>query len=282
MRVRAVCVAALTSLVACSAQAASVQEIFEKYGLLGFLAVDCSKEVSRGNDYYVHRLVDADHLQRDIMEARTAVTSVIKIDRAAEVRPNEISVSGSQDGKSYTAVYRVEPSRTRVLEATVDGKVEVAGGRMANGGETPWHNNCAAPQRAQTPPAGATAAVAPAERGPPGSAGSTTVRLDAQPPKTGCTKSAVTISNKSPNATAQRTMNANSECHFWWSDPSTTLALRKAPSYGSVTLEGSNGYVYKPNTDYRGSDNFVIAVQWAAGKTGRTIKGRITYQVTVK
>jgi hypothetical protein len=265
MRVRAVCVAALTSLATCSAQAASVQEIFGKYELLGFLAVDCSKEVSRDNDYYVHRLVDADHLQRDVMEGRTVVTSVIKIDRAAEVRPNEISVSGSQDGKSYTAVYGVEPSRTRVLEATVDGKVEVAGGRMANGGETPWHNNCAAPQRAQTPPAGATAAVAPA-----------------QPPTTGCTKSAVTISNKSPNATAQWIMDVNSECHFWWSDPSTTLALRKAPSYGSVTLEGSNGYVYKPNTDYRGSDNFVMAVQWAAGKTGRTIKGRITYQVTVK
>jgi hypothetical protein len=157
-----VCVAALICLTAGSAQAATVQEIFAKYGLLGFLAVDCSKEVSRDNDYYVHRPVDADHLQRDVMEGPTSVTSVIMIDQVAEVRPNEISVGGTQDGKPYTSIYRVEPNRTRVLEAKVGGNVEVAGGRMANGGETPWHNNCAAPpQQAQTPPADAQVAAAP-------------------------------------------------------------------------------------------------------------------------
>jgi len=146
----AICVAALIGLAAGSAQAASVQEIFEKYGLLGILAADCSTAVSRDNRYYVHRLIDADHLQRDVMDGPDSVTSVIIIDQVVEVWPNEISVGGTQNDKPYTSVYQVEPNRTRVIEATVDGKAEVAGGRMANGGETPWHSNCAAPpQQAQ-------------------------------------------------------------------------------------------------------------------------------------
>ena len=39
-------------------------------------------------------------------------------------------------------VYRVEPSRARVLESTVAGRKEISGGRFVNGGETPWMNKC--------------------------------------------------------------------------------------------------------------------------------------------
>lgn len=99
IRARAVCLAALTTLVACSAQAASVKDIFEKHATIGIFAADCSREASRENHYYVHRLIDADHLQRDVMESSTARAFVAVIDTVTEVRPNEISVSGTQDGK---------------------------------------------------------------------------------------------------------------------------------------------------------------------------------------
>jgi hypothetical protein len=32
----------------------------------------------------------------------------------------------------------------RVLEASLEGKVLVAGGRIPNGGDTPWANRCKA------------------------------------------------------------------------------------------------------------------------------------------
>jgi hypothetical protein len=127
--------------------AASVKEIFEKYGLLGTFAWDCGKPASRQNFYYVHRLIDTERVQRDAMEGPTTRTFVVVIEQAAELRPNEISVSGMRDGKPFSSVYRAEPSRTRVLDATVDGKVEIAGGRFVNGQEFPWANKCGAAGR---------------------------------------------------------------------------------------------------------------------------------------
>jgi hypothetical protein len=49
----------------------SVKAIFEKYNLLGTFAWDCSKPASKDNFYYVHRLLDADHVQRDQMSGPT-------------------------------------------------------------------------------------------------------------------------------------------------------------------------------------------------------------------
>ena len=40
--------------------------------------------MSAQNYYYVHRLIDADHLQRDVMEGPTARAFVVMIDKIAE------------------------------------------------------------------------------------------------------------------------------------------------------------------------------------------------------
>jgi hypothetical protein len=123
----------------------SVKAVFEKHNLLGIFAPDCSKPASAQNYYYVHRLVDADHLQRDVMEGPTTRALVVMVDKAAEAKPNEITVSGTRDGKPFSSVYRIEPTGMRVLESTVDGKVEIAGGRLVNGAEMPLTNRCTAP-----------------------------------------------------------------------------------------------------------------------------------------
>jgi TIR domain len=120
----------------------SVKTVFEKHNLLGTFAWDCSQPTSKQNHYFVHRLLDADRVQRDMMDGPSTRGFVAVIDKAEGSKPNEITVSGTRDGKPFSSVYRIEPNRMLVLETTVDGKVQVAGGRVPNGGEIPWANRC--------------------------------------------------------------------------------------------------------------------------------------------
>jgi Caspase domain len=132
----------------------SVKEIFEKYNLLGTLAFDCSKPVSRENRYYFHRLIDADRVQRDMMSGPATRDFTVIIERATELRPSEIALGGKRDGEPVESVYRVEPTRARVMESTAAGRKEISGGRFVNGGDTPWMNKCstAADQAAAADP----------------------------------------------------------------------------------------------------------------------------------
>jgi hypothetical protein len=127
-----------------AAQVASVKEIVEKYDLLGTYAWDCAKPASRSNHYYVHRLIDADHLQRDMMDDPSKRAYVIVIDHLAEQKLGELSVAGNRNGKTYSAVYRVEPKRLLLFNSLIDGKAEVIDGRILNGNPMPWANKCAA------------------------------------------------------------------------------------------------------------------------------------------
>ena len=77
-----------------AAQAASVKEVFEKHGLIGTLAWDCSKPASRSNYYYVHRLLDADHLQRESMEGPQSRAFLTVIDRARKRGPTSLPSAG--------------------------------------------------------------------------------------------------------------------------------------------------------------------------------------------
>ena len=127
-----------------AAAGASIKAVFEKYNLLGTFALDCGKPVGRDNRYYVHQLLDAEHVQRDMMSGPTARDFRVIFERAAELRPNEIVLGGTRDGQPVESVYRVEPNRARVLESTFAGRKEISGGRFVNGGETPWMNKCTA------------------------------------------------------------------------------------------------------------------------------------------
>src|SRR5580704_4242745 len=94
----AIAAVSATILAASSAHAASVKEIFEKYNLLGTFAWDCTKPPSADNNwYFVNRLMDADHVQRDFMSGPTTRAWFLILDKAAETSANEISVSGTRD-----------------------------------------------------------------------------------------------------------------------------------------------------------------------------------------
>jgi hypothetical protein len=126
---------------------ASVKAIFEKYNLLGTFAMDCSKPAAKNNLYYLNRPIDADHVQRDQMTGPTTRQWVAVLDKATEVKPNEIAVSGTREGKPTDGVWRVERRgddvRILTVEASLDGKKLISGGKVvANGRDWPWQNKC--------------------------------------------------------------------------------------------------------------------------------------------
>jgi hypothetical protein len=134
------------AVLACSpVQAASMKEIFEKHGLLGAFAWDCSKKPdASSNWYFVNRIIDADHVQRDYMTGTTARAWYTILDKAEERSANEIYVSGTRDGKPTDGIWRIDQTRVLQVEATQDGKKIISGGKWVNTGkDMPWLNRCA-------------------------------------------------------------------------------------------------------------------------------------------
>ena len=141
----AMAAAATTVLATSSAQAASVKEIFEKYKLLGTFSYDCTKPADKKNFYYVNRLVDADHVQRDEMSAPTTRDRVLFIDKAEELKPNEIKLTGSiVDGaSSVVVVWRIDGTRVLQWQSTHDGKPIVRDGEfLATQYKMPFLERC--------------------------------------------------------------------------------------------------------------------------------------------
>jgi hypothetical protein len=81
----------------------------------------------------------------------TVRQGVAVIDKAVELKPNEIAGSGTitgrvggrdYDNKPTTGVWRIEPNRLQQWDATVDGQKVIDGGRYTNGNQVPWANRC--------------------------------------------------------------------------------------------------------------------------------------------
>jgi hypothetical protein len=122
---------------------ASVKALFEKYQLLGTYAVDCSKPASDDNYYYTNRLLGDGAVQRDRMSGPTKRDIVVFFDQATELAPNQISLSGTRDGKPTDSVWRIEATRTLIVQSSWDGKKQIDGGKIvANGRDWPWLNKC--------------------------------------------------------------------------------------------------------------------------------------------
>ena len=134
------------------AQSGSVKAVFEKHGLLGTFARDCNKPAGRDNLYYVNRLVDPDHVQRDLMEGPTTRSWFTLIDQAKETGRNQVwfsgRMTGTLGGKSYDSeltegTWRIEPKRLVQTEASLGGQKLIAGGRwVATGREMLPLNKC--------------------------------------------------------------------------------------------------------------------------------------------
>jgi hypothetical protein len=140
---------------AARAQNGAVKAVFEKHDLLGTFAADCAKPASNNNHYFVNRLLDPDHVQRDQMIGPTQRSTMTIIDKAADPKPDAIAASGTLDGRPVDFVWRVEQTRMVQLEATDNGKKFIGGGRLlANGQEMPWLNKCVQKLTIQSAPDG--------------------------------------------------------------------------------------------------------------------------------
>jgi hypothetical protein len=137
---------------AAQAQNGAVKAMFEKHKLIGTFAWDCSKPAAKNNLYYVHRLLDADHVQRDQMSSENTRDWTSIIDKAAESGPNQLALSGTLSGrvggkdldsKPAHGSWRLEPNRVVQWEVTIDGQKAISGGRyVGNGAQVPWMNRC--------------------------------------------------------------------------------------------------------------------------------------------
>jgi hypothetical protein len=152
-----VAVAFIAVLPCAPAQAASVKEIFEKYNLLGAFAQDCAKPPTvqtppngvAQNWWFVNRLIDADHAQRDFMTGPTSRGFVIVVDKVMELKPSEIRVTGMRDETmTIDNVWHIEPNRTRTWDGIGDTKGKVADGKyVQTGKDIPWLTRCGSSQR---------------------------------------------------------------------------------------------------------------------------------------
>jgi len=125
------------------AQGGSVKAVFEKHNLLGTFAWDCARPASKDNLYFVNRLMDADHIQRDQMSGPSTRDNVTIIDKAGSRAANEIIVSGTRDGEPAYAIWRLERDRQVAVEANIGGKRLISDGRLlSTGREIPWVNKC--------------------------------------------------------------------------------------------------------------------------------------------
>jgi hypothetical protein len=147
LRVLGVLAAFLATASAAQEHSGAVKGIFEKYNLIGTFAWDCSKPPSQDNNwYFVNRLLDADHVQRDFMIGTTTRAWAAIIDQASELRTNEIAWSSIRDGQRTVGVWRVDQNRMRQWTATKDGKDIISSGKLVSTGkDIPWLNNCGSP-----------------------------------------------------------------------------------------------------------------------------------------
>jgi polyhydroxybutyrate depolymerase len=140
---RYACFIGMIVLGASATQAASVKEVFEKHDLIGTFAWDCTKPASKSNWYYITRVIDTGHVQRDFMVSPTAREWVAIIDSVTESSANEIATSGTVDGERGDGIWRLQTNRMQQWATSRAGKPLIANGRFINGGEIPWFNKCA-------------------------------------------------------------------------------------------------------------------------------------------
>ena len=134
----------------------SVQNIFERHGLIGTFAEDCSKDPSDSNQYIVHRVIDANHVERDQMKSRSVRSYAAFVDNADEISSNDvamnmlISESANAQMKDWRMrlVTRIDGSRIRLMESgpltgPYAGQKNIVAGKTTSGAtETRWLKKC--------------------------------------------------------------------------------------------------------------------------------------------
>ncbi len=140
--------------IAAPAAAETVKQMFERYGLIGTFALDCSRPADGGNFYFVNRVLDDNTVQRDRMSGPSTRDFIALLDRAEELQPNEIRVGGNQDGSPVEGIWRIGPEGMAVWQATQNKSTVVQDGKIVGtNNKFPFLNRCVARAAAAPAPA---------------------------------------------------------------------------------------------------------------------------------
>jgi hypothetical protein len=134
----------------------SVQNVFERHGLIGTFAEDCTQEPSDGNQYIVHRVIDANRVERDQMKSRSVRSYAGFVDNADEVASNEVgmdmliaeSTNAQMKDWRIRLVTQIDANRIRLMESgpltgPYTGQKNIVAGKTPNGkAETHWLRKC--------------------------------------------------------------------------------------------------------------------------------------------
>ena len=121
-----------------------MQAMFERYGLIGTWAFDCSQPASQQNPYIFYRVIDGDHVARDTMNSPTNRVNASIADFLIESNPNEVVIVVKTERGSTNLTVRLERKRMRTFQSTRDtGEKVIVNGRF-NGRdtETLWYSKC--------------------------------------------------------------------------------------------------------------------------------------------
>jgi hypothetical protein len=259
-----------------NAQGQLVRTVFENYKLLGIFAQDCSKPAAANNFYYVHRMVDDSHMQRDRMSSTTIRDFAVLFDKAAGLGPDKISVSGArvdgnQKGQMVEEVWRVEPTRMMTWERTIGGKKDILDGRL-NGQPLRWVNRCAA---VEAPGQAALGLPAAARRATGPNAPNGWCHIDNYTFSTVLSRSTTTNEVIKGGAACVHTLSPIHPDQVQF----TSAKIVKSPSNGAFGQIGAFAFRYQPRPGFKGADEYAIEVCGHNNERGGC--ATITYRATV-
>jgi hypothetical protein len=135
---------ALVVSAAPAAKAASVKDLFDRYGLIGTWAFDCSQPTSEQNPYIFYRQLDSDHVARDTMNSPTNRINASVADFLVESNPNEVVIGVKTARGRTNLTVRIERKRIRTFQSTRDNgeRVIVNGRFIERNTETLWYSKC--------------------------------------------------------------------------------------------------------------------------------------------
>jgi hypothetical protein len=137
-------VIALYLMAAAGAEAASVQALFERYGMVGTWAFNCAQPASEQNPYIYYRVVDPEHVARDTQNNPANRTNASVAEFLVESNPNEVVIVVKTERGRTNLTVRLERKRMRTFQSTRDSgeKVIVNGHFTVNDVETLWYSKC--------------------------------------------------------------------------------------------------------------------------------------------
>lgn len=122
-------------------------DIFQKHGLFGSWAVDCTRPPSVANPHIVYRPIDGGRVQRQISVELGKILDLSTIDSAVEASPTELIVSWQTGEGGITNRILLGTGRMQVQDSTRSNgqKLVVGGRRVTDNIEVPWYQRCGPP-----------------------------------------------------------------------------------------------------------------------------------------